>query len=184
MSERRANVFSERATQKLRSADDLDAYVRVTNPSVWVALIAILSLLAGLVIWGVFGSVVTSVSATGTVVEAAKIPGSAKVQATDPKVAVCFLSADDVVNVDSSDMADVGGELMRVADISPIPTSPDELDEALGSVYLADALFKDGWAYAVVLDGDASRFEESIPLYVNITTQRIPPITLILEKRG
>ena len=50
MSERRANVFSERATQKLRSADDLDAYVRVTNPSVWVALIAILSLLAGLVI--------------------------------------------------------------------------------------------------------------------------------------
>ena len=41
MSERRANVFSERATQKLRSADDLDAYVRVTNPSVWVALIAI-----------------------------------------------------------------------------------------------------------------------------------------------
>ncbi len=81
-------------------------------------------------------------------------------------------------------MADVGGELMRVADISPIPTSPDELDEALGSVYLADALFKDGWAYAVVLDGDASRFEEGIPLYVNITTQRIPPITLILEKRG
>ncbi len=71
----------------------------MTNPSVWVALIAILSLLAGLVIWGVFGSVVTSVSATGTVVEAAKIPGSAKVQATDPKVAVCFLSADDVVNV-------------------------------------------------------------------------------------
>lgn len=156
----------------------------MTNPSVWVALIAILSLLAGLVIWGVFGSVVTSVSATGTVVEAAKIPGSAKVQATDPKVAVCFLSADDVVNVDSSDMADVGGELMRVADISPIPTSPDEWDEALGSVYLADALFKDGWAYAVVLDGDASRFEEGIPLYVNITTQRIPPITLILEKRG
>ena len=85
-------------------------------------------------IWGVFGSVVTSVSATGTVVEAGKIPGSAKVEAKESKVAVCFLSADDVVNVDPSDMADVGGELMRVADISPIPTSPDEWDEALGSV--------------------------------------------------
>jgi hypothetical protein len=177
-------IFNERAARKLRSADDLDEYVRVTNPSVWVVLAAVVVLLAGLLAWAVFGAVTTSVSATGTAVETAAIPQSAKLDVTGQKAVVCFLSADDVVNVDPTDMADVGGQRMKVGGVSPLPTSPEEWDGALGSKYLAKSMFKDDWAYAVVFEGDASQFEEGTPLSVVITTERITPISLLLRNRG
>ena len=90
MPEASRSIFNERASDKLRSPDDLDKYVQVTNPSVWVILVACIALLAGLLAWGVFGSVTTNVSATGVI---------ANGQAT------CFLSADNVAKVSVGDSA-------------------------------------------------------------------------------
>jgi hypothetical protein len=50
------SIFTKKATDKLRSPDDLDEYVRVTNPSVWVVLAACIVLLVGLFAWAVFGT--------------------------------------------------------------------------------------------------------------------------------
>ena len=40
---------------KVSSPDKLDDYIRVTTPSVWIILGALLLLLVGAIIWGVFG---------------------------------------------------------------------------------------------------------------------------------
>ena len=98
MPEASRSIFNERASDKLRSPDDLDKYVQVTNPSVWVILVACIALLAGLLAWGVFGSVTTNVSATGVI---------ANGQAT------CFLSADNVAKVSVGDSASIDGELVK-----------------------------------------------------------------------
>ena len=45
--------FTKRATDRLLSPDDLERYVRVTNPSVWV----VLALLIGYLSWGLFARV-------------------------------------------------------------------------------------------------------------------------------
>ena len=163
------SIFNRRATEKLRSPDDLDKFVRVTNPSVWIVLAACIALLAGLFAWGVFGSVTTSVSSTGVSVNGQ---------------AMCFLRAEDAAKVHVGDKANVDGEQMTVSAISSVPLSRDEAGEVLTSDYLVSTLVNGDWAYRVVFDGDASDLATGVPLQVSITTERIAPISLVLKNRG
>lgn len=51
------SLFREEAMDKMSSPDELDRLMRVTDPKGWLALIALLALVAAAVVWGVFGSV-------------------------------------------------------------------------------------------------------------------------------
>ena len=51
-------IFRKKSIDKLSSPEKLDDYIRVTTPSIWVVLIAIVLLLVGAIVWGVFGEVV------------------------------------------------------------------------------------------------------------------------------
>jgi multidrug efflux pump subunit AcrA (membrane-fusion protein) len=51
------SLFREEAMEKMSSPDELDRLMRVTDPKGWLALIALLALVAAAVVWGVFGSV-------------------------------------------------------------------------------------------------------------------------------
>ncbi len=165
MAEAQASIFNKTATEKLRSPDDLDKYVRVTNPSVWLVLAACIAMLIGLLAWGIFGAVTTSVATTGTCVESQ---------------AVCFLSADDTAKVHVGDIAVVGGHRMKVSSVSSVPLSRNEAASVLKSDYLVSTLVQEDWAYQINFEGDTSELSEGVPLVVNITTERVAPITLIL----
>ena len=169
MAEANSSIFNRRATEKLRSPDDLDKYVRVTNPSVWVVLAACTALLIGLLVWGFFGAVTTSVAATGVSVNGKTM---------------CFLNADDTAKVNVGDVAKVGGARMTVAKISAVPVSRDETHSILESDYLVSVLLSDQWSYQVIFEGDDSDLEKGVPLSVNITTENIAPISLIMRNWG
>lgn len=73
-------IFREKSLEKVKSPDNLNEYIRVSNPGVWLLLAAIIALLLGFCIWGIFGQVRTVVQADvhceqGTVV--CHIPDSA-----------------------------------------------------------------------------------------------------------
>ena len=51
------SLFREEAMDKMSSPDELDRLMRVTDPKGWLALIALLALVAAAVVWGVFGSI-------------------------------------------------------------------------------------------------------------------------------
>lgn len=159
------SIFNKKAADKLRSPDDLDKYVQVTNPSVWVALLACIALLVGLLAWGVFGSVSTSVSATGIVVDGK---------------AMCYLGAEDVAKVHEGDAAYVDDEQMTVATVAAVPHSREEAAVTLGGDYLVSTLVNGDWAYQVTFDGDTAELREDVPLTVSITTERVAPISLVL----
>ena len=72
----------------MHSADELEKCVRVTPPSVWVALAAFAVLIAGLLAWAIFGTIATRVPATTAVVNGQ---------------AVCFLSENDIVKMHVGD---------------------------------------------------------------------------------
>ena len=165
MAENAPSIFNKKATEKLRSPDDLDKYVQVANPSVWVVLIACIALLVGLLAWGVFGSVTTSVSSTGVAINGK---------------AMCFLAADDVAKVNVGDIANVNGQPMEVSQVATVPLSREEARSVLESDYLANVVVPDDWAYQVSFDGDTSNTENNVPLAVNITVERVAPIHLIL----
>lgn len=185
MAEAPKSIFNKRAAEKLRNPDDLDKYVRITNPSVWVTLAACVAMLAGLLAWGIFGAVTTSVKTTGAVIDTTAVAqANADIGIEGTEAAVCFLSAEDVAKVSVGDTAEVGGVKMTVTFVSSVPNSPDEWDKTLGSQYLVKALFDGDWAYPVVFDGDVSRLDKNVPVAINITTDRVAPISLILKNRS
>lgn len=58
------NLFRKSSIDRVNSPEQLNDYIRVANPSVWILLVAIVFLLVGVVIWGVFGTVETKVNTT------------------------------------------------------------------------------------------------------------------------
>ena len=55
-------VFREKSLDKVKSPDNLNEYIRVANPGIWILLVSILILLVGFCIWGIFGQVQTLIT--------------------------------------------------------------------------------------------------------------------------
>ena len=53
------SVFREKSLKRISSPEQMDEYIRVTTPSVWIALIALALLLAGFFIWSIIGTMET-----------------------------------------------------------------------------------------------------------------------------
>lgn len=169
MADLASSIFNQKAAEKLRTPDDLDRYVKVTTPSIWLVLAASVALLAGLVAWGFFGAVTTNLATTAVVVDGR---------------AVCFLSANEVSEVSVGDKATIDGDRFTVAEISAVPLSREEAAKILKSDYLTETLIEGDWAYQVTYDGSADGLMEGIPLSVSVEVDRVSPISLILRNWG
>ncbi|MCR5791508.1 MAG: hypothetical protein K6G83_16650 [Lachnospiraceae bacterium] len=50
-------IFREKSLERVSSPEELNDYIRVTTPSVWIILAAVVFLLLGLLVWAVFGRI-------------------------------------------------------------------------------------------------------------------------------
>ena len=50
-------IFREKTMKRVSSPEQLNDYIRVTSPSVWIVLIALVVLLVGMLAWSIFGTV-------------------------------------------------------------------------------------------------------------------------------
>ena len=48
-------LFRKKSLDKVKSPENLDDYIQVSNPGVWLLLISVIVLLAGACFWGIFG---------------------------------------------------------------------------------------------------------------------------------
>ena len=55
-------IFRKKSLERISSPEELNDYIRVANPGVWLILIGIIVLLGGIIVWAVFGKVETRVS--------------------------------------------------------------------------------------------------------------------------
>ena len=76
------SLFRKKSLAQISSPDQMDEYMRVTNPSVWMLLLAAAILITGLVVWGIFASFDSFASGTGTVKN-----GKMTIQLDDPALA-------------------------------------------------------------------------------------------------
>lgn len=62
MSEQQPKVklFREKSLEAVESPESLNDYLRVTSPGVWLVLAAVIALLLGAILWGVFGHIRTT----------------------------------------------------------------------------------------------------------------------------
>lgn len=132
-------LFRTSNMNRIASADELDRYIKVANPSAWVVLGAALVLMAGLVIWAVVAIIPITVNTTGLF-----NPATQK--------AVCWVDRDTAQKIKNSDkkatVADV--EAKSVTVLEP-PMSASEVLQTLGSDFYADSIQLADWNYAVEL---------------------------------
>ena len=156
-------LFRKSSIDRVNSPEQLDDYIRVTGPSLWVVLLAVVILLAAALVWGVFGAHPTRLSVMGYAQNGA---------------VTCFLTPEDAEKVQNGMDAQVGKAEGRVVTVGDIPLSPQEIAELLGNDYLAGALGAGTWSVPVEIsapdapDGVAE---------TRITVERVRPIQFILN---
>ena len=60
-------IFRKKSLDRIASPEQLDQYIKVSRPSVWLVLGAVLVFLVGVCVWGVFGRLETVVAAPARV---------------------------------------------------------------------------------------------------------------------
>ena len=104
-------LFRKSSIDRVNSPEQLNEYIRVANPGVWLVLAAAVSLLVGVVIWGIFGTIETTIE-TGVVVEGG--------------IATCYVSAEDASRLAEGMAVSVENYNGSVKSVAAAPVQIDE----------------------------------------------------------
>ena len=128
-------IFRKKSMDRMSSPEQLNDYIKVTNPGVWMALAAIVILLVGVCVWGVFGRLET------------KLPVAAVSQ--DGQT-VLYVKEDDLSAVKENMSVYIGDETYKVTSVSAQPVAvTEEISEyarRTGNLSLGE------WVYLVQID--------------------------------
>lgn len=79
-------IFRQKSIDRVNSPENLDEYIRVSNPGVWLLLVSVIVLLLGACVWGTLGHIDSTVAAAVTVKNGE---------------AVCYIAPEDIASVRS-----------------------------------------------------------------------------------
>jgi hypothetical protein len=77
MAENKETIFRKKALDQIRSPEQMNDYLKVTNPGVWIILAAAVLLFAGLFVWASIGKLETTAPAVAVIQD-----GKAKITLT------------------------------------------------------------------------------------------------------
>ena len=104
--EKKESIFRKKALDQIRSPEQLNGYLKVTNPGIWLILAAVVTLFVGLFAWSTVGKLETTAPAvavvkdgtaritlTGTV--AVPLNSSMQVRIEDQEFPISIVEKDD-----------------------------------------------------------------------------------------
>ena len=153
-------LFRKKSLERISSPEQLNDYIRVSTPSVWMLLTAVVILLAGVCVWGVFGHMDTVISAVA-------------VRAGDTVTA--YVSADDMEGVGPGKAVSIGDTEGTVAYVSTQPIAVD--DTFTDYMCYVGKLEMGQWVYAVTLDIECAEGVHE----VSIVTSSVSPMSFVLN---
>ena len=60
-------IFRDKSMERVSAPEQLDDYIRVPSPGMWMVMGAVVLLLAGVCVWGIFGRLDTVIKAPAVV---------------------------------------------------------------------------------------------------------------------
>ena len=172
------NIFRQESLDRMTSPEQLNDYIRVSTPSVWLILSAFFILAVSVIVWGV----------TGTLPQTASLNGVIEKDHT----VVCYIGVDSLESDISGckatvipSNAGVAGNPANgtVVDVSKTPYSAEEIKDTLKSDWIDSNLVSSQYSYAVTirLDNDSAQLPSDTLARVSVTTAEIKPISFILN---
>ena len=154
-------LFREKNLEQISSPDHLTDYLKVTGPGVWLVLSGIILMLAGLLVWGTFGKIVTTVN----------VPAAA-----ENRTLTCYVRTDDIDLKDPEIFITIG-DVEMVADSSVY--SRKTMDSSDNP-----ALFRSGYLQpgqnVIVLKCEC--FLDNGIYEAEVTTETLHPISVLFAR--
>lgn len=153
-------LFRSKSLQKVSSPEQLDAYIRVSTPDIWMLLAAIVVLLVGVCVWGVMGHLDTTLSTVAV--------------AQNERITV-YVKEENIQDIENGMKVRVDSRDFTIVSIANEPVAVNEDFSAyvcyVGSLQLGE------WVYALTLDGEAADGVYA----AKIVTERVSPISFVIN---
>ena len=154
-------LFRQKSIDKITSPEQVNDYIRVSNPSVWMILAAVIVLLIGVCVWGMFGSLDTTLQ-TGGVCKDGQL--------------VLYVGEKDIDKLGEGTLVSVDGKELAVSEIAG---SPVKLDASYDpSLIHLTGLNEGEWVYVVRVD--AANVKDGT-YSVEVITERVRPLDFVLN---
>ncbi len=154
-------IFRQASLDRISSPEQLNDYIKVSKPSVWILLAAMLTLLLALFAWGIWGSLPTTVTVTG--------------EAKGGEI-VCYLSGEDASKVTIGMPVSVGNAAGAVTQVSEVPLSYAEAAAQYESDYTIHALSLSDWNTRVVVSAPVPDGLQQL----TIVSDEVAPISFLI----
>ncbi len=155
------SIFREKSIEQISSPEQLNEYVKLTNPGVWFILAAISVILAGACIFGIFGSIDSTVRGVG-------ISKNGRM--------VCLVKKEYAVKLKPEMKAKIdGGEhkaIMRTDEPATVWNTTEPYALQVGDLQPGE------WVYEIDVEGE---FTDGT-YEVTLVTDRISPLSFLLGK--
>lgn len=153
-------IFRKKSMERVSSPEQLNEYIRVSSPSMWMVLLAIVVLLIGVCVWGVVGHLDTTLQ-TVAIGENGQM--------------TVYIRESDISSVKQGMAVSVGGAEYTIAELSVNPkTAGDGFDEYALHV---GGIQRGEWLYAASLSGP---YTEGIH-GAEITIESISPMSFVIN---
>jgi len=165
-------LFRKSSLDSLSSPEQLNDYIKVSNPGVWMILAALFILLAAVLFWGFTGGLPTSIHTRGV------ISGGNALCYINTDAAGAVKAGQGVKIQPAGRQETISGQ---VDTVGPVPMSVAEIAAGLHSDYLSQGLATNGFAVKVVVSVNGSDIPEGTLLDLSIVTDAVRPIDFLLK---
>ena len=153
-------LFRKKSLDRVSSPEQMNDYIRVTHPGVWLPLGAIALLLAGLILWAAVGRLETTVTLAAI---------------AEPEGVICY-----VPEADAEKLA--AGMTVRIAGgeyaLGEVPARPAKIGGSLDAYLLHVGGLEEGqWVYPVRVDAS---LDEGV-YEAKIVTGSVSPLSFLLN---
>ena len=156
------SIFRKASLDRISSPEQLNDYIRVTNPGVWMIMCAAILLLTGICVWSVFGRLDST------------LPVAA---ATENSQTVCYVKEADIQKVESGMQVRIGEAQYQIGDISQ---QPIQVDSNFAQYLLHVGNLSEGeWVYVATLDD--MHGDNGMILEARIILESIAPMVFVLN---
>ena len=113
------NLFRKKSIERISSPEQLNDYLKVTSPRIWVLLVAVILLVAGLLLWSSFTTIESYATGTARAVggelivtfddaaKASKVEPGMEMEVGDMKTDVLTVGIDENNNIVASAQANI-----------------------------------------------------------------------------
>lgn len=155
-------LFRKKSLERVSSPEQLNDYIKVSNPGIWLSLAAIVVLLVGVCVWAVFGRLESTLQ-----VAAVKSDGRI----------VCFVKEDDIDKVNNGMTVRIGDDTCKIVGIEREPVPVDESFKEYGKH--VGGLTDGEWVYVVYTDWDGG--DEGDVFSADIIIKSVKPASFVFN---